>query len=112
MRQRPPTSGTRHGSGSGWGGDAKGAGTGGPARAFATGNKEAAGHAGHDKPALQARAERIEALNDKLFVLAMTADKQETQMQAAVHLLNRLEGCPVQRNVNVELVDPKELTDA
>lgn len=101
------TKATREGTGAGWGGPAKGAGNGGKRHAnFAPGNQEAVGHTGPG-----ARAARIEALKDHLYLLATTAEKQDTQVRAAEAYLNRVEGTPIARSVVATVDDPTQLAD-
>lgn len=89
----PGTPATRRGNGAGkgdgWGGPAKGPGNHGPS-------------AGYIKPelleAIQAdKARRLEILKDHILSLALTAERQETQLQAAIAYCNREEGTPVAR---------------
>ncbi len=98
------SSSTRRGNGAGWGGPAKGAGNqdAGPGRPDA-----------ETAPAIQAaKAERLEAVKAKIFDLAMNADRQETQLQAAVAFLNREEGTPIARSITVQTDDLASLSDA
>lgn len=110
------SAGTRRGTGAGWGGPAKG-GSPTPTRsAFEAGNTIAVGH-GHPTATVheqnQARdAERAQALKDHLFTLATSAERQDTQVRAAEAWLNRQEGMPVARNVNLNLNEVSRLTDA
>jgi hypothetical protein len=86
----------RRGNGAGWGGPAKGAST----SRFGRGD---------DKLPMQGKAwtadvvrereARLAALKDKIFDLANTAEREETQLAAAVAYLNREEGLPVARQL-------------
>src|SRR5689334_11347139 len=102
---RPPTSGTRRGNwistGDSWGGPAKGAGNGNARRPFGPSNRAAAGRLSPDAVAVMEREERVQALHDVLYKLAFTARRAETQLQAAVHLLDRLEGRPAARKSQI-----------
>ncbi len=112
--KRPPTSGTRHGNGSGkgesWGGAARSPGEPKGLRAnklmpapFAPGNQAAASS--------RRGAEAAQALKDHLFDLARNAERQETQVTAAVAWLNRHEGTPIARNINLTPDDVSVLDD-
>lgn len=84
------------GCGPGWGGPARGAGSAASrAPAFQQGNQRALGP--HD----MGRARRRQRLMDELFRLAFTAESEEVQLSAAVAWLDRFEGKPVARSVNV-----------
>lgn len=77
------------GKGVGWGGKDKGEGNHGPGP----------GRPPADVAKLIAarREERIAALKEHLLTLAVTAEREETQLSATVAFLNREEGTPVQR---------------
>lgn len=105
--KRPPTSGTRRGNGAGWGGAAKGEGVAGEPVAFEAGNQAAVGHGPHDLT----KAERIARLQDNLEHLALHAEAENVRMQASNHLLNRLDGMPIARNINVNAGNVKDLSD-
>lgn len=109
----PQRKGNGAGKGAGWGGPAKGAGNHGP---------------GPGRPKLEVsaliaakREERISALKEHLLALAVTAEREETQLSATVAFLNREEGTPVQRQeisggaapLRIErvVVDPKGAND-
>lgn len=79
----------KRGNGPGWGGPAKGPGNRGPGP----------GRPPADVAKLIAarREERIAALKEHLLTLAVTAEREETQLSATVAFLNREEGTPVQR---------------
>lgn len=96
------------GQGDGWGGPAKGAGAG--PEALIPGQPE-------EKAALTAenvrgRVERVSALEDKLFTLAMTAEREETQISAAAKLHAIYEGQPVARQISAQVDDIERLNDA
>lgn len=96
------SSGTRKGNGAGRGGPAKGAGKGdgwgGPAQG--EGSKECVSafqHMSNDE-IIRANAEARRAmLKDNLLLLALRAERQETQVSATVAYLNRDEGMPTQK---------------
>ena len=98
-------SGPGHGGpakGPGWGGPAKGLGHGGPAVALTPEMRSAGGKASHDqsdeaKMRRQIRKERTEALEWKLYQLAMEAEHQNVQMQAAARLHEIYNGKPRQQ---------------
>lgn len=93
--------------GAGWGGPARGAGrTAAKAPIFKTGNRKAVGP--HDMSGHRRRQELL----DKLEMLAFTADSEEVQLTASVAWLNRVEGKPITRTVNIELGDASALDDA
>lgn len=106
--KRPPTSGTRKGNGAGWGGPAQGSGTGGEPVAFEAGNQAASGR---QQPDLS-KAERIARLQDNLEHLALYGENENVRVSASNHLLNRLDGMPIARNINVNADDLASLSDA
>lgn len=82
------------GCGTGWGGPARGPGsTASRAPAFEQGNQRALGP--HD----MSRAQQRQRLMDDLEHLSFTAEREETQLAAAVAWLDRFEGKPVARLV-------------
>ena len=103
MAERDPKTGRfPKGNGAGRGGSAKGKGWGGPARGASTSRIRVGDPDGiqalSNDPAVKARqAKRAAALTDHLFDLAMNADRQETQLSAAIACLDRTEGKPLQR---------------
>ena len=110
--KRPATKGTRKGNGPGmghgWGGQAKGksASNAEMHAQFEPGNAVAVGP--HD----MSDRDRIAALKDNLYDLAFHADNEATRVQASTHLLNRLDGMPIARNINVNADDLSALSDA
>jgi hypothetical protein len=108
------TSGTRHGNGAGYGGQAKGE----PARAesgdrepFPPGNPGGPGCTATEKSA--ARAERIRRHHDNLDGIAFDATAPAAaRVAASAQVLDRIEGKPVQRTINHHTADPNALTDA
>jgi hypothetical protein len=120
---------SQHGStGQGHGGPAKGKGHGGPARGVHPVGWGGPARGGPNRPAIKAgdgiqamsndpdiRARnlaRVEELKDHLFGLAKGAEREETQLAAAVAFMNRVEGMPVARQVVANVADPSQLTDA
>jgi hypothetical protein len=102
---RPKGSGTPAG-GPGWGGPAKGASTAPakPVALFQPGNPGA--------PPGIPRSEQAAILKDLLFGLATTSDNPAVQVRAAEALLNRIEGMPVARNININADALSTLDDA
>lgn len=106
--------------GKGWGGPAKGAGKG-PAKPFTAESptRQTIPGGKGDPVKMDARAEkrardevRAEELRDHLYTLATKAERQETQLSAAVAFLNRVEGMPVAKQ-QVEIKRPiEEMTEA
>jgi hypothetical protein len=112
-----PGNGQEHGPG--WGGPAKGAGQH-PARPFGPGNPTR-NRTGRTDPARKAhreareaaRTDREQKLQDVLFRLAIEADNPAVQVDASVAWLNRHEGLPVARTVNLNVDDDlRAMTDA
>lgn len=94
------------GQGDGWGGPAKGAGS------IST-RAEPFGH-GNTVSAVQrdmSGAEKAWLLKEHLYMLATTAAREETQISAAVAWLDRHEGKPIARNVNMTPGDVSLLDD-
>lgn len=58
------------------------------------------------------QAEKAELVREKIFELALSAERQETQLAASVAYLNRVEGSPMQRAVIANVSDPSRMTDA
>ena len=103
----------RTGQGAGWGGPAKGAGSG-PAKPFTAADAVTIPGGKGDPVKMDARAEkrardeaRAEALKDHLYQLATTAEREETQVTAAKHWLDRHEGMPIAKQ-QVEIKRPVE----
>ena len=115
----PASSGTRYGNGAGWGGPAKGAGSAAPS--FTTGAGEPTrekgpgpgrGHISEATAAKRAAdAERGEEMRRVLRDIAVAGRSEMARVQAAQALLNRIEGMPVQANLNVNSDDLSHLTD-
>jgi len=83
--------------GDGWGGPPKGAGH----APFEPGNQVAAGP--HDMHSTEEKAER---LRRHIYKLAESAEREETQLAASIAWLNRVEGMPVARNLNINQTGP------
>ena len=97
------------GKGDGWGGPAKGASVAEDRLLpsyWAGGTTSAAGDAKRARDAA-----RSEAAQDKLYELTMGAKREETQLSAAVALLNRIDGMPIARNLNANVDDLAALSD-
>ncbi len=120
---RKPTSGTRHGNGQehgdGWGGPAKGASKG-DAKPFTadTPTRQTIPNGRGDPAKMAARrsqkeldAERAQLLKDHLFTLATKAESEMVQKSASEAWLNRHEGMPIARNVNLNVDDVRGLSD-
>lgn len=99
---------TRRGNGAGWGGPARGA----SASRIKPGDPDGIQAMVNDPDVKAKAAARVEALKDHLFGLATGAERQETQLAAAVAYLNRVEGMPIARTVTATVADPNSLTDA
>ncbi len=99
---------TRRGNGAGWGGPARGAST----SRIKPGDPDGIQTMSNDAEVKARAAQRVEALKDHLFGLATKAERQETQLAAAVAYLNRVEGMPIARTVTATVADPNSLTDA
>jgi len=127
MRRNPAA---RHGNGAGWGGPKKGAGKGGEAKAFTAESlaphlrtpalgaenrfsslpRDERGHVVLSDKRAQAEA-RAEQLKDKLYDLALNAQREADQKAAAEAWLNRHEGMPVARNINANVDDISKMSD-
>jgi hypothetical protein len=97
------------GKGTGWGGPAKGM----PARAekappFEPGNQAAAGP--HEFSKSERIARHIASL-ERIAAAAEAEGRYNEAITATTHALNRLEGLPVARNINVTAGDVKDLSD-
>ncbi len=114
------TRGTRRGNGvgvgQGWGGSPKGAGTG-KRPAYKAGERMEGQGAGRGNFSLageerRARDERhAELMKERMFTLALGAEREETQLSASVAYLNRLEGTPLTRTLNASIDDLSSLSD-
>jgi hypothetical protein len=94
------------GAGKGWGGEAKGA----SASRFTSEPQPMQGKA-WTADVVRDREARLALLKDHLFNLATSADRQETQLSAAVAYLNREEGMPIARSVTTTVDDVSQLSD-
>ena len=97
-------------TGQGWGGPASGgpgkARTDGlmkPAPRFQVGNQMSKGNLSHRAPSAIEQRERNQRLKNHLFHLALNGESEVTQVRASEAYLNRTEGMPIQRNVNVNV---------
>ena len=84
--------------GEGWGGPAKGAST----SRIKPGDPDGIQALSRDASVADRREARIAALKAKLEDLAFNAQREETQLSAAVALLNREEGMPVARQITAD----------
>jgi hypothetical protein len=108
--------GKPRGNGAGYGGPAKGAGWGGSAKGSHRPEN------GHEQPPYlrgEARKARIaekhaarEELYGVIYEIAVTSSNEFARLSASNALLDRIEGKPIQRNINVNQDDPRKLTDA
>ena len=95
------------GKGTGWGGPAKGAGRGPETLIPAQPPEKVAASEGR-----KAREAKLaEEMRDIVSTLARTATREETKLTAAIAMLNRIEGAPVQRNINASVDDVAALSD-
>jgi hypothetical protein len=105
------------GAGDGWGGPARGAGRGNPPRNFNSDTAKTAREkqASDRKAGVMSKADlrrqRTEQLEDLLFDLATSAEREETKVSAATKLHAIYNGQPVARNLNVQADDISQLTD-
>lgn len=113
------TSGTRKGNGpghpgstgDGWGGEAKGASAVSQEHTpFQPGNTMNTLPRNPDRAAVNAA--RADELMDNLYRLATKAEREETQVSATTAWMNRVQGMPIARNVNVNADDLSALDDA
>jgi hypothetical protein len=110
----PATKGTRRGNGAGhgagkgegWGGPAKGAGT-----RFVAGEVQPLQGKGGTAPVVEKREDRLALLRDHIWNLALTAQREETQLAAATAYLDREEGKPIARTVTATVDDVSQLSD-
>ena len=119
----PKSSTTRYGNGGhgqGWGGPAKGAGRPIPLKAWDSRSETRQTIPGGrgDEVKMKTRAERrairqerAEALEDHLYKLALSAEREETQVTAAARLHAIYEGQPVARNITATVDDIGQLSD-
>ena len=105
------TVGTRRGNGSGhaskgdgWGGPANGAGT-----QYVAGEVQPLQGQGNTAAVVASREARIARVRDKIFDLAENAQREETQLSAAIAYLNQELGMPIQRSINANVDDPKKV---
>lgn len=94
--------------GEGWGGSAKGAG----AKADALVPGQPAEKREQTAKKITGRIARVAALEDRLFNLAMSAEREETQVSAAAKLHAIYEGQPLARQLTAQVDDIERLNDA
>jgi hypothetical protein len=100
--------------GSGWGGPAKGAHTHSPGSVQPGEIRNPQGRFAMTAERQRERAEakaKAKELKDHIYGLALTADREETQLAASIAWLNREEGMPVARNLNLNATVTSELGD-
>jgi hypothetical protein len=90
-----PRRGNGAGKGEGWGGPAKGAST----SRYVEGETQPMQGKSRTSEVVRSREERLAALKDKIFDLASSAEREETQLAAAIAYLNREEGLPIARQL-------------
>jgi hypothetical protein len=95
------------GAGEGWGGPPKGA----SATRIVPGDPDGIQSMSNDPRILARGRIRLDHLRDKIYELALSAEREETQLAAANAYLNREEGTPVQRVVTASVTDPSQMTD-
>ena len=101
--------------GEGWGGPAKGAGSSAPVGPKPENMRGAQG-LGPPTPTMRetkrlrdlAKEEAEMIMREKLFTLGQAAEREETQLSAAVAFLNRSEGMPIARQLTAE-VDKEDI---
>lgn len=91
--------------GDGWGGPARG-------ESRTKGRVAEVQPMSNDAEIKRQAAERIQRLKDHIYTLATSAQREETQLAAAIAFLNREVGMPVARNLVANVGDPNNLTDA
>jgi hypothetical protein len=117
----PITRTTRKGNGLGHGGEAKGAGkgdgwggpaTGAPKRTFNEATALLAVAKRDDAAEKALREQRLAAIDDMVFTIAMQAEREETKLSACVAYQTRKLGAPIARTVTATVTDPNAMTDA
>ena len=94
---RPPTSGTRHGNGKGWGGEAKGASA--APESIQTAPAFQPGVSGNPMGLLGERKARMQAKAYDVLEAAMDDPDNRVAVMAADKALDRIEGKPTQKVV-------------
>jgi hypothetical protein len=100
--------------GDGWGGPAKGAGSSvplGPKPENMRADGAAKEYRERKSEKVRDRQARVAMMEDKLFDLAMGAEREETQINAAAKLHAIYEGTPVQRSITAAVDDVSRLND-
>lgn len=95
------------GKGDGWGGPAKGEG----GAKYRKGEVQPLQGKALTAPVVEAREERLTMLRDRLWQLAFTAEREETQLAATNAYLDREEGKAIARSVTTAVDDVSQLTD-
>ncbi len=108
--KRPPTSGSRRGNGTGWGGPANGAGWGGPAKGAAL--YPSTGHSGRNLARRATNDARVDVLCQIYYNVAWDLDAPTAlRLAAATHLLNRIEGLAVSKVATASTDPLSRMTD-
>lgn len=100
--------------GPGWGGPAKGAGKGGKAKPFTADSETRVTHSGPAAPLSDRKALkrlRSEQLEDMLFDIAQTTERDDTKISAITRLHAIWNGQPIAKNINVAKDDLAALSD-
>jgi len=98
---------TRHGNGVGYGGPAKGSGSDAPSFSDSLQNQIIGAepwsqHVRQSKAEREARrADQAEAVKDEIYRIATKGVREADRVNAGVAFLNRIEGMPVARNLNL-----------
>ncbi len=109
-RPRGNGAGCGFSSGDGWGGPARGGGDR-PARPFGVGNRAALAVRPDRRERAEQRRQSTEEMEKLLYHLALHAEREETQLAAAVRLHDIYEGAPVAMAVTVQVDDLTGLSD-
>jgi len=106
----PRRKGNGVGKGEGWGGPPKGPGSGSERHTFAGAGPGRGNYTKEGEARLERQTRHAEEMKELLYELAHGGVREETRMNAAEKLLNRIEGLPVQRVLNAD-VDPLSMLD-
>lgn len=99
------------GNGAGHGGPAKGEGWGGPAKGASTSRIDSGpvGDAiralGRDPAHMATKEAKADLMLERIFLLGLTAERQETQLAAALGYRNQALGLPVARQITANVDD-------
>jgi hypothetical protein len=102
------TVGTRRGNGAGkgdgWGGPPKGEGT-----RYVKGEVQPLQGKGNTAEVVAKREARLARMEDVIFDLAENAQREETQLAAAIAFRNQILGLPIARSINANVDDPAKV---